>query len=379
MAIAETATTRAPLAGASTPIAGTSALSSAARAASPGLHPAAWAAWLAAGSTMVFLTSNPLYIGVIGLSAAVVYATHRTPERRALDALLLFSLAISPLTIPLNLLTGSTGATVLFDAPSLTFPSWLAGVTLGGTVTGESLVYATTRAASIATIVAMVCAFNAAVDHFRLLKLAPPSLAQLGIIVTVAALLVPETLARAATLREARIVRGRSGGLRALPALLLPLLAEALERSIQRAESLDARGFGRLAVQRGRGESVVAVAGVAVATVGAFAYYYGLPAALAITCLAGGALATVAVVWRTGRQGGIVTMRAQPMTRTDAVVLATSIAAPAIFLSARVAGFGGLAYLPFPELIAPVFDPILAMAALLVLAPAVVSLASKRA
>jgi hypothetical protein len=69
------------------------ALSSDTRAALPGLHPAVWAAWLAAGSTMVFLTSNPFYIGVIGLCAAVVYTAHRTYARRALDALLLVSLS----------------------------------------------------------------------------------------------------------------------------------------------------------------------------------------------------------------------------------------------------------------------------------------------
>ncbi len=354
-------------------------LSSDTRAASQGLHPAVWAAWLVAGSTMVFLTSNPFYIGVIGLCAAVVYAAHRTYARRALDALLLISLVIAPLTIPLNLLTGSSGATVLFDLPSVTFPSWLAGVTLGGTVTSESLVYAATRAASIATIAALVCAFNAAVDHFRLLKLAPPSLAQLGIIVTVAALLVPETLARAASLREARIVRGRDAGLRALPSLLLPLLAEALERSIQRAESLDARGFGRLAVQRGSGDGVVAVFGVAIATIGAFAYYYGAPTPVAFAGLVGGTLVTLAVVVRRGRDGALVAMRRQSMTRRDIGVLGATVAATAIFVAARVTGSGGLAYLPFPELIAPEFDPILAAAALLLLTPGVVALMSERA
>ena len=181
-----------------------------------------------------------------------------------------------------------------------------------------------------------------------MLKLAPPSLAQLGIIVTVAALLVPETLARAASLREARIVRGRDAGLRALPSLLLPLLAEALERSIQRAESLDARGFGRLAVQRGSGDGVVAVFGVAVATIGAFAYYYGAPTPVAFAGLVGGTLVTLAVVVRRGRDGALVAMRRQSMTRRDIGVLAATVAATAIFVRGAGVRIGRTRVPPVP-------------------------------
>ncbi len=334
-------------------------------------HPVAQATWLMTGLVMLFVTSNPLYVGTIGLCAVVVYAAHRRRDRRGIDLLLAAGVAFSALTVPLNLLTGSSGATPLFDLPAMTLPGWLASVRFGGTVTAESLVYATGQAVGVAAIVALVCAFNAVVDPFRLLKLVPPGLAQLGIIVTIGLLLIPETLIRAAALHEARIVRGHRRGVRSLPSLLLPLLAEALERSVQRAESLDARGFGRLSSERGGIGAVVAIAGIASAAFGAFAYHYSSMHALALVCLVTGGAAVAGVVWQQGRAGGAVRMRQSAMSAGDVLVVCAACAGLSAFIALRLLGSGGLTYLPFPALHAPPFEPVPTIACLLLLAPAV--------
>lgn len=335
-----------------------------------GLHPVAWAVWLASGLAMVFLTSDPLYVATIALVGGAVYLAYRRPERRAMDLVLAGGIVFAALTLPLNLLTGSSGATPLFHLPAITFPVWLAGVRLGGTVTAESLIYAAGQATGIAAIIALVCAFNVAVDHFRLLRLSPPGLAQLGIIVTVALLLVPETLGRAAALREARIVRGHHVGLGGLAAILLPLLAEALERSVQRAESLDARGFGRLSAAGAGIDAIVAVAGITVAAAGAFAYYYTSMHAIALIGVVAGAAVVAVVTLRQGRGGGAVRMRRQPLSRADTAAIAASAGALTIFAALRALGLGGLTYLPFPLLDVPRFDPLPAAACLLLVVPA---------
>ena len=157
--------------------------------------------------------------------------------RSALDGFLILGWLFSLLSIPLNLVTGSSGTTELFTLPAVTLPGWLGSVTLGGAVTAESLMYAVDQALAVAAIISVVCAFNAGVDHFQLLRLTPPGLAQLGVVVTIGLLLVPETLTRAGTLREARMTRGLSSGWTTAPTMLLPLLSDALERAVQRAES----------------------------------------------------------------------------------------------------------------------------------------------
>lgn len=341
-----------------------------ARPLAPAAHPAAWAGWLAAGMTMVFLTSNPLYLATVALVAFVVYGTTRRTDRRSLDLLLPISLLFTVSMLPLNLLTGSTGATPLFDLPEVTLPGWLASVTFGGTITAESLAYAASRAVGIMAIVVMACAFNGAIDHFRLLKLVPPGLAQLGIIVTVALLLIPETVARAAALREARVLRGHRGGLRSYTALLIPLLAESLERSVQRAESLDARGFGRLAAGPSATASVVTVACVAIAASTAFASYYTAHHGLMMTIAVAASGAALLAVWRQGSGNAAVRMRRLPLSARDGGVLVAALFGAALFVILRATEGGGVTYLPFPEVAVPTFGPAGAAAALMLLTPA---------
>ena len=335
------------------------------------LHPLAWGAWLSAGIAMVFLTSNPLYVALILLSALVVYASRRTATRRALDVLLIAGVAIALVTIPLNLLTGSSGATQMFDLPSVTLPGWLASVTFGGPVTAESLVYAGTHAMTIAAVLAMVCAFNAAVDHFKLLKYTPAGLAQLGVIVTISLLLVPETLRRVASLQEARRVRGHDASLRSVPSLLLPMLGEALERSVQRAESLDARGFGRLALPANAGETLVAGVCLAVSAASSFAYYY-YPAWRigSVSGLAIGLAGIVIVGLRQARRSGATRLSRDRVSTADGVVVAGAIAGVVAMLVARAASLGGVSYLPFPNVVSPQLHVLPVMACLALLAPA---------
>ena len=347
------------------------------RSVSARLHPVAWAIWLLCGSAMTFVTSNPLYVATIALCAMVVYAAHRTPERRGIDLLLVAAVSIAIVTVPLNLLTGSTGANELVTLPSFAAPDWLAGVRFGGTVTSESLLYAATRAGGVITIVALVCAFDAGADHFRLLKATPPALAQLGTVLTIAVLLIPETIARAVTLQEARRVRGHGGGLRSLPALMLPMLAEALERSVQRAESLDARGFGGRSGPRSGSDALAALAGITIASCGAFAYFYGVNAPVSLGCMAGGTLLTLAVVWRRGRAVAAVPLRREPFATIDVAVVVASVAALTVLVAGRAVGYGGVSYLPFPELSVPMFDPFVATACLLLLAPAAAVMLAK--
>jgi energy-coupling factor transport system permease protein len=339
-----------------------------------GLHPLAWASWLGAGLFAIFLTSNPLYLTTLALVALIVYMTVRSRATRSMDYMLVAGLLLASLTIPLNLLTGSSGLTTLFTLPAITLPGWLGHVVLGGEVTAESFVMAATQALSIAAVLVFVCAFTLGVDHLRLLRSLPGAVAQLGIVGSVGLLLLPETLARARSLREARIVRGhRDRGGAAVLSMALPLLANALERSLQRAESLDARGFGRLAPQRHALQAVAGIAGLAIAAIGLFASYYtearALPLAVAV---AGGTLVVGALLINGGERAS--RLYRTPLSTVDVAVIATAVAGGGAFLLARALAAGDISYLPFPEVGVPAYAPALAAACLLFAAPALAAM-----
>jgi energy-coupling factor transport system permease protein len=250
-------------------------------------------------------------------------------------------------------------------------------VTLGGDITGEALLTATGRALGIATLVVLAGAFNAAVDHFRLLRLAPRAFAPLMLTLTIAALVVPQSLAHARAVGEAQRLRGRrQRGLRALPGLLLPTLQGALERSVQRAESLDARGFGGGSRNGGWLVSIAGAAGLGLCGWGAFAhFYYGAGAGPAASAASGLAL-MVAALWQ-GDGLRRHRLRADRWTARDALVAGAAVLGLGLLLGLRLAGAGDADYIAYPEVTAPAFHPAGALAFLLLLVPAVSNLLSR--
>jgi energy-coupling factor transport system permease protein len=74
----------------------------------------------------------------------------------------------------------------------------------------------------------------------------PGALYEAGVAVTVALSFAPQAVASISRIRAARRLRGRpTHGLAAWRGLAVPILEEALERSVDLAAAMDARGFGR--------------------------------------------------------------------------------------------------------------------------------------
>jgi energy-coupling factor transport system permease protein len=334
------------------------------------LHPGAWLAWLACGSASAFLTSNPLYLSLALLAACWAYLSVRgSTKGRALGPFVALGLVFAALSVPFNVLTGSSGPTVVAGLPEVSFPRWFGGVTLGGAVTGEALVSAGARALGIATLVVLAGAFNAAVDHFRVLRLAPRALAPLALTAAVAVQSVPQSVAHARSVAEAKRLRGLPArGARALPGLLLPVLQGGLERAVQRAESLDARGFGGGA-RSGGPATLVGAIGLGVCAWGAFAHYYYGPGIVPSAAIAAGVgLVIAALLRRDGTQTH--RLREERWSARDIAVALASVASVALLLGLRASGAGDADYLPYPELHAPAFHVVGVLAFLLLLAPA---------
>jgi energy-coupling factor transport system permease protein len=335
------------------------------------LHPAAWLAWLSGACAVAFLTSNPLYLSLALLATAGVYVVASdTAKGRLLSPFVKLGLAIALLYIPFNTLTGSTGTNVLLTLPALRFPDWFGGVVFGGDVTAEALMSALGRALTIATLVLAAGAFNASVDHFRLLRLAPRGLSQIALVLSIGLLSVPQAAAHARVVAEAQRLRGyRARGWRAVPGVLLPTLQGALERSVQRAESLDARGFGAGETRGGIAMSLAGAGGLGVVAWGSFAhFYYGPAAGPSLAMAAGTGLVAFAIVGTGG--GKRERMRREHWSPLDVAVAVSAAVSVVLLLWMRLAGAGDADYLAYPEVVAPAFHPVGALASLLLLMPA---------
>lgn len=343
------------------------------------MHTLTWLIWLGAAFLAIVLAPNPLYLSLILLAAVQVFLAWRSdsPLARSFGLFMRAGAYVCAGYVLFSLITvgGARGATVLVSLPALQLPAWLGGVVLGGPITAEALAWGFTRGLAIWTLMVIFGTFNALVDHHRLLRLAPPSLFHAGLAITIAVAFVPALLRSISEIGQAQRARGhRFGGPRSWPPLVAPLLAGSLERSVQLAEALDARGYGRSTGGGTLGRQASLVLGVFLLGVGVFIWlYYGQAAILAAGSLlaAGGlclALAMRALRSTTRRS----VYRRERWRRRDSLVIAAAAALVAVLVSLRLTGLGDLVYYPLPTLVAPGFDLRAGLALLLLATPAVV-------
>ncbi|MDQ1697177.1 MAG: energy-coupling factor transport system permease protein [Frankiaceae bacterium] len=213
------------------------------------LHPAAWWGWATALAVAASRTTNPLLLGLIVSVTAYVAVARRpaTPWSRSYVVFLRIGLAAIAIRVTLFTLLGTVpGTHILVTLPEVPLPSWMAGVRLGGPVSLEGVLAALYDGLRLAVILVCVGAANTLTSPRRLLKSLPSALQEAGVAATVALAFAPQAVMSVGRLRSARRLRGRPDtGLRSLRGLAVPVLEGALDRSVDLAAAMDARGFGR--------------------------------------------------------------------------------------------------------------------------------------
>lgn len=168
-------------------------------------------------------TTNPFYLLPVLGAAWVVHAAHRNagPHARSFRIFLVFgAMTIVTRTLLVFLFPASVTTGVIANA-------FLEGLRL-------------------AVLLTVFGAFNSVADPFGVLRLAPRRFHEPALAAALALSIAPRTIASVGRVREAQRMRGiEIRGLRALPALAVPVLETGMEDAVTLAESMDARGHGR--------------------------------------------------------------------------------------------------------------------------------------
>ncbi len=215
------------------------------------LHPGAWWVWALGLATLATRTHNPLLLLLVLVVAGHVVSARRTtaPWARSFVVFLKLGLVVLAVRFVAQVIFGeATGATVLFTLPEARLPAWVAGITVGGVVTLESTAAAFAEGLRLATLLACIGAANALANPRRLLACLPAALYEVGVAVVVALSFAPSLVASVQRIRAARRLRGRPDrGVSSLVSVAMPVIEDALERSLSLAAAMDSRGYGRRA------------------------------------------------------------------------------------------------------------------------------------
>ncbi|MCX4807845.1 energy-coupling factor transporter transmembrane protein EcfT [Streptomyces sp. NBC_01214] len=215
------------------------------------LHPVAWWIWALALATAVSRTNNPLLLFLVLAVLGYVITMRRTeaPWARGFKYYLYLALTVVAIRVTFRAIF-ATGITprdhFLFSLPHIPTPDWYAGIQLGGPVSLEALLSAATDGLRLACMLCCIGAANTLANPKRALRVLPGALYELGVAVTVSISVAPQLVSSVQRVHRARRLRaGRTKGLRALRGIIVPVLEDALERSLRLAAAMDSRGYGR--------------------------------------------------------------------------------------------------------------------------------------
>ncbi len=309
------------------------------------LHPIAWWLWAIGLVVAVNRTTNPLLLLLTLSVLGFVVASRRgsAPWARAFRYYVMLAGCVIVLRLVFRTVFPS-GVTptdhILFRLPRLPTPSWYSGVQLGGPVTLEATLSALVDGLRLGTMLCCIGAANALANPKRALRMLPGALYELGMAVAVAVTLAPQLIESVQRVARARRLRGGSGrGRKALRSIAIPVLSDALGRSLMLAAAMDSRGYGRSSAaspQARRLTGTLMLSGLAGLCIGA----YGLldptaPRALGAPALLAGAVVCCAGLALGGRRVTRTRYRPDPWRAPEwAVALCGMVCAALLYVSA---------------------------------------------
>jgi energy-coupling factor transport system permease protein len=309
------------------------------------LHPVAWWVWALGLATAVSRTTNPLLLLLVLAVLAVVVAARRTeaPWARAFKYYLYLALTVIVIRVVFHaIFGGDTDAEsmhVIVTLPHVPLPSWMAGVQLGGPVTLEGTLSALYDGLRLGTMLCCVGAANTLANPKRALRVLPGALYELGVAAVVALSVAPQLVESVQRVRKSRKLRGgATSGRHALRTITIPVMEDALERSLRLAAAMDSRGYGRTGAATRRTRRATGVCMLA-GMCGLCAGTYGLldgsaPGAFGWPSLLGGSVLCCVGLVLGSRRVRRSQYRPDPWRFPEWVVTVSGVVPAAVFIAA---------------------------------------------
>ncbi|NGM13575.1 CbiQ family ECF transporter T component [Verrucosispora sioxanthis] len=341
------------------------------------LHPGAWWLWALGLATAASHTTNPLPLALLVAAAALVVVRRRgdAPWAFAFRMYLILGAVIVAMRVVFRLVFGGgQGDHVLLHLPEIPLPAWAAGIRLFGPVAAEQLLGGFYDGLRLATMLICLGAANALANPKRLLKAVPAALYAISTAVVVALSVAPQLVESVLRVRRARRLRGATGnGLRALRGIALPVLADALDRSLALAAAMDSRGYGRTAAIPA-GQRALTGGLVLAGLVGVCVGTYGLldatvPSYLGLPMLIVGLATAVVGMLLAGRQVRRSRYRPDRWRITEVVVAGCGVATAVVMAVAGSVDPVRL-YPPVSPLTWPELTPLMLLVVAVAVAPA---------
>ncbi|MEU4438121.1 CbiQ family ECF transporter T component [Micromonospora chalcea] len=342
-----------------------------------GLHPGAWWLWALGLATAASHTTNPLPLALLVAVAGLVVVRRRgdAPWALAFRMYVWLGAVIVTMRVVFRIaFGGGQGDHILVRLPEIPLPAWAAGIRLFGPVAAEQILGGFYDGLRLATMLICLGAANALANPKRLLKAVPGALYAIGTAVVVALSVAPQLVESVLRVRRARRLRGASArGMRALRGIALPVLADALDRSLALAAAMDSRGYGRTAAVPA-GQRTVTGALVLGGLVGVCAGTYGLldtaaPGYLGLPMLLAGLTAAVTGMLLAGRRVRRSRYRPDRWRPAELLVAGCGVAAAALTMLAGSVD-PELLYPPVSLLTWPQLTPLMLLAVGVAAAPA---------
>ena len=195
------------------------------------------AAWSVACLFIALYTTNPAYkVLVLAAAFTALAATAGIERMRRLVAAVAFIAIFDAL---LNFVSAHLGRTVLFALPD-SVPA------LGGPYTLEALAFGAVGGLTIAAAIFAAAPFSLLLQPRDVVDALPGALSRTGTVIAASMNLVPAVVTSLEEVSEAQRLRGwRPRGPRSWADIVVPVVLTSAESSIQLAESMEARAFGR--------------------------------------------------------------------------------------------------------------------------------------
>ena len=226
----------------------------------------------------------------------------------------------------------------LFSLPHIPTPAWYAGIRIGGPVSLEALLSSATDGLRLACMMCCIGAANTLANPKRALRVLPGALYELGVAVTVAISVAPQLVQSVQRVARAKKLRaGRTKGMKALRGIVIPVLEDALERSLRLAAAMDSRGYGRAGSATRRSRRVTGAL-MLLGMSGMCAGAYGLldataPALLGLPAMCAGAVLCVAGLRLGGRRVTRTTYRPDPWNLPEWAVAGSGLLSALLLFS----------------------------------------------